>query len=64
MSLKTNLEEKVYDVRLRDRNLAYGKLTQSDLESHLTNLPDDEGNVTFTDSGDKKREEAPEPTEA
>ena len=41
MKLRQALEEKLLDVRLRDRLLAEGKITKEQIEKALKNLPDD-----------------------
>lgn len=41
MKLRLALEEKLLDVRLRDRLLAEGKITKEDIQKMLKNLPDD-----------------------
>lgn len=41
MKLRKALDEKLLDVRLRDRLLAEGKITKEQLEKMLTQLPDD-----------------------
>ena len=44
MKLKIALDDKLMDVRLRDRHLGDGKISKSDLDSFLTALPSEEGN--------------------
>lgn len=41
MKLRAALEEKLLDVRLRDRLLAEGKITKEDIQKALKILPDD-----------------------
>jgi hypothetical protein len=41
MKLRLALEEKLLDVRLRDRLLAEGKITKEDIQKMLKSLPDD-----------------------
>jgi len=41
MKLRQALEEKLLDVRLRDRLLAEGKITKEDVQKVLKGLPDD-----------------------
>ena len=43
MSLSDALKEKVLDIRLRDKLLAEGKLSEADLKTFLNELSDDEG---------------------
>lgn len=41
MKLRLALEEKLMDVRVRDRLLAEGKITKEDVKKFLDNLGDD-----------------------
>jgi exopolyphosphatase/pppGpp-phosphohydrolase len=41
MKLRQALDEKLLDVRLRDRLLAEGKITKEDIQKALKSLPDD-----------------------
>ncbi len=41
MSLNDALKEKLMDIRLRDKLLAEGKVTESDLKKYLGELVDD-----------------------
>ncbi len=50
MRLSRALKEKLYDVRLRDKLLAEGKLSQEELQTYLKSLPDDEKNLTWTET--------------
>lgn len=43
MILRLALDEKMMDVRVRDRLLAEGKITQKQVQEFLASLPDDEG---------------------
>lgn len=43
MKLREALDEKKLDLRVRDRLLAEGKLTQKELQDYFSNTPDDEG---------------------
>lgn len=45
MRLKEALDEKLYDVRLRDRLLAEKKLESKDLETYLNTLKDEKENA-------------------
>ncbi len=45
MKLRLALEEKNYDIRLRDRLLAEGKLKQEDLKEFLENTEDAASNA-------------------
>ncbi len=46
MKLRLALEEKLLDVRLRDRLLAEGKITKEEIEKFLNSIPDDQSNAT------------------
>jgi len=43
MRLRLALDEKMMDLRVRDRLLAEGKITQKEVQEFLAKLPDDEG---------------------
>jgi hypothetical protein len=45
MLLKEALTEKLLDLRLRDRLLAEGKITQEQIDQFIANLPDDSTNM-------------------
>lgn len=45
MKLKMALDEKVLDVRLRDRLVSEGKLTKAELDKYLASLNDDSANA-------------------
>jgi len=45
MKLDRALKAKVLDVRLRDKLLAEGKITQADVDKYLKELPDDSDNM-------------------
>lgn len=55
MRLKIANEEKLVDVRLRDRLLAQGKITKEQLKKHLDNLPDDAKNAVPLDQEEAKK---------
>ncbi len=44
MRLKKAIEDKLLDVRLRDRLLTEGKITQKEIDKYLEKLEDDEKN--------------------
>lgn len=48
MRLSTALEDKKLDLRLRDKLLAEGKISQKDMEAYMNSLPDDAQNATHT----------------
>lgn len=47
MSTKTLTNEKLFDVRLIQRNMRSGSMQKKDLEAHLKSLPDDENNAEY-----------------
>lgn len=55
MGLRSSLEEKLFDTRLRDKLLADGKLTQEELENYLKSLPDDATNGTMVELSTPRR---------
>lgn len=48
MRLARALKEKIYDVRLRDKLIAEGKLKKEDVEKVLKELPDESENLRYT----------------
>ena len=60
MRLRRALQEKQLDVRLRDKLLAEGKLTQEEVQKYLEQLPDDEQNMTFADLSKKPKVDQPQ----
>lgn len=52
MKLRLALEEKLTDLRVRDRLLAEGKLTKEELKKYLESLPDDSKNSAPLNSDD------------
>ena len=57
MRLNEALKDKQLDVRIRDRLVAEGKLSQKDLEGYLNSLSDDSANVELVDPEDDSRKE-------
>ena len=55
MRLKQALDEKMTDIRLRDRLLAEGKISKEEIEKFLNELPDDKDyyEVVSTERGSK-----------
>ena len=51
MSLSDALKQKILDVRLRDKLLAEGKVTEEEVKKYLAELPDDQDNMTILGSG-------------
>lgn len=49
MRLSRALEEKLMDVRMRDKLLSEGKVTKQQVEEFLASLPDDQTRATLTD---------------
>ncbi|MFG1499197.1 hypothetical protein ABMA70_03235 [Halobacteriovorax sp. XZX-3] len=49
MRLSRALQEKILDLRLRDKLIAEGKVTKAQVEEYLNGLKDEESNVTTTD---------------
>ena len=45
MKLARALEEKLLDVRLRDKLMAEGKLTKAEVDEYLQKVPDDQKNA-------------------
>ncbi len=50
MKLRLALEEKLLDVRVRDRLLAEGKITKEEIQKVLKGLPDDADKAVALDS--------------
>jgi hypothetical protein len=49
MKLRKALDEKLLDIRLRDRLLAEGKITKEQIEKALAQLPDDANQAVSLD---------------
>lgn len=49
MKLKQALDEKLFDLRLQDRLLSDGKITQKELDAYLQKLEDDKKNSKQSD---------------
>lgn len=47
MKLRMALEDKLMDVRLRDRLVAEGKISATDVDTYMKELNDEEGNYKF-----------------
>jgi polyhydroxyalkanoate synthesis regulator phasin len=54
MRLSRALEEKVMDVRLRDKLVAEGKLTKEQVEKYLADIPDETDNSIYTEDLDSQ----------
>jgi polyhydroxyalkanoate synthesis regulator phasin len=50
MRLSRALQEKIMDIRLRDKLIAEGKVTKEEVKKYLDSLPDDQKNASFTES--------------
>lgn len=49
MRLARALQEKLMDVRLRDKLIAEGKVTKEEVKKYLESMPDDSKNATYTE---------------
>ncbi len=49
MRLSRALQEKLMDVRLRDKLLAEGKVTKEQVKKFMDGIADEQKNATFTD---------------
>lgn len=54
MRLSRALEEKLLDLRLRDKLIAEGKVTKAQVDEYLQSLGDEEANATYTDDKAKQ----------
>jgi hypothetical protein len=54
MNLKEALDDKKFDVRLRDRLVAEGKITQQELETFKKSLNDEEDNSSTIQIDDSR----------
>ena len=54
MQLSRALDDKEFDVRLRDKLVFEGKISKEQLEQYLNTLPDDASNATFTEDANKE----------
>lgn len=54
MKLRLALEEKLLDVRVRDRLLAEGKVTKEELKKYLDSIPDEGKNAVPLDQEDNR----------
>lgn len=57
MRLSRALQEKLMDVRLRDKLIAEGKVTKEEVKKYMESLPDDTKNATYTDEANSSDEE-------
>lgn len=56
MRLSRALEEKMMDVRLRDKLVGEGKLTKEEVKKYLDGLSDEQKNATWTDGQEDEEE--------
>lgn len=49
MRLSNALSEKLMDVRLRDKLVTEGKISNTQVNEYLNKLPDDKSNLGFTE---------------
>ena len=56
MRIAQALKEKLMDVRLRDKLIAEGKVTQEDVEKYLHELEDQTTKLLYTDQVETKAE--------
>lgn len=54
MRLNIALEEKLMDVRLRDKLISDGKITKAQVEEFLNSLPDDQTRASVTGGEDRE----------
>ncbi|MDD0852213.1 hypothetical protein HBN50_03850 [Halobacteriovorax sp. GB3] len=54
MRLSRALQDKIMDLRLRDKLVAEGKLSKAQVDEYLTALNDETTNAVFTDEVSKK----------
>jgi polyhydroxyalkanoate synthesis regulator phasin len=57
MRLSRAMEEKLMDVRLRDKLIGEGKISKEQVKKYLDSLSDDQKNATFTEGLDLDDEE-------
>ena len=57
MRLKQALDEKKFDVRLRDKLLAEGKISHDELVNYQKSLEDSVDSMTYTETEEEKAEE-------
>jgi len=55
MRLGRALQEKMMDVRLRDKLLAEGKISKAQVDEFLKKLPEDQSNAMFAEIEDEKK---------
>jgi len=56
MRLARALQEKLMDVRLRDKLIAEGKVTKEEVKKYLDNMPDDTKNASYTEDHESEEE--------
>ena len=55
MKLRLALEEKLLDVRVRDRLLAENKISKEDMKKYIDSLPDDAKNAVPLDQDENNK---------
>ncbi len=56
MRLARALQEKLMDVRLRDKLIAEGKVTKEEVKKYLESMPDDTNNASYTEENSGEEE--------
>lgn len=56
MRLARALQEKLMDVRLRDKLIGEGKISKEEVQKYLDSLNDDTKNATWTEADDSETE--------
>jgi len=59
MRLKKALDEKLMDVRIRDKHLMEGKVSRAQVDEFLAKLPDDTNNLGHTEGRETRPEITP-----
>jgi polyhydroxyalkanoate synthesis regulator phasin len=54
MRLSRALQEKLMDVRLRDKLIGEGKVSKEEVQKYLDGLADDAKNATYTDTEEEE----------
>ena len=60
MRLGRALQEKMMDVRLRDKLLAEGKISKAEVDAFLSKLPEDQSNAMLAEVEEKSKKEESE----
>jgi polyhydroxyalkanoate synthesis regulator phasin len=54
MRLSRALQEKLMDVRLRDKLIGEGKVSKEEVQKYLDSLPDDTKNAAYTETEEEE----------